>query len=251
MRRKYKILLLFLLLLLILLSILMFAHSKGEISKGPLFQKVLPGDSQIDVSKVSLQRLMYEKPNGNMIFNLEKNNDSSNFKLFIDFVVDGKSAPDTVYFNSETLAFAKRHFYNAWGDYTGKLAFDSNKLSGTLSPSSEKSQLKNDLVYDKEFEHEAFEPAMLGYLIGSLPLKLGYKASLPMIDLDNGSRIIWANIEVVEKEKINVKGETYTTWKVISNGSRNKVFWISTTDNYFVKMKNKGVWFSWKLNKAL
>jgi len=217
---------------------------------GALYEKILPGSSLIDVSNVSPGITRYKKFRGNMDYHLSEAEPPStdSFKLFIDFVVNGKSAPDTLYFDSSTLEFQSREFYNAFGKYTGVLSFKNNYLTGELRPDPAGSSLQESLVYNKEYEHPVFEPAMLNYLLGALPLEIGFTASLPMLDLNNGSSIVWANIEVTGKDVLHLGGKNHEVWKILSDGSRKKTFWISTSGNYFVKMKNQGVWFSWTLD---
>ncbi|SHH09034.1 DUF3108 domain-containing protein [Flagellimonas flava] len=230
-------------------SFLIACQESPQKENVPIHKKVLPGHEDIDLHKIKLYSSKYFKPFGEMTYDLNKVkfDDKQLLQLNIGFEVRGSQSPDTVFFDLKTLAFVKRSFKNSFSKYTGKLMFKNNKLTGALEPYTDDSDLKESLQFDKQFSHGLFEPAMLSYLLGSLPLQIGYSASLPMLDLNNGGSIVWANIEVVEKKKIKVKGEWYDTWKIISDGSRNKIFWIDVADNKLVKMKNEGVWFQWKL----
>ncbi|PWL39476.1 hypothetical protein DKG77_01160 [Flagellimonas aquimarina] len=237
----------------LLVLAVLYSCSKNEQSENiPLYQKILPGSKELEIVKKDLHSNKYSKPWGTMVYGLEEIFIDNNkyWQLNIDFMVNGKASPDTVYFDAKTLAFYKKSFKNAFSEYTGNLKFENNKLIGKLAPYTEDSQLKTPLLYDRVFPHEVFEPAMLNYLLGVLPLKKGYKVSLPMLDLNNGSSIIWANVEVLGKENVRIKGKKYETWKVLSRGSREKTFWIDTEKKAMIKMENKGVWFQWKLNES-
>lgn len=237
----------------ILLLTVIYSCSKNNQNENvALYQKVLPGSENLEISSFFFKTHKYSKPWGAMVYDIEEvlidNNEY--WQLNIDFKVNGKASPDTVYFDAKTLAFSKRSFKNAFSKYNGVLKFENNKLVGQLAPYAQDSKLKTSLVYDKVFPHDVFEPAMLNYVLGVLPLKKGYKASLPMLDLNDGSSIIWANVEVIGTENVRIKGKTYKTWKVLSKGSREKIFWIDIESKAMIKMKNKGVWFQWKLNES-
>ncbi|MEP5611367.1 MAG: hypothetical protein ABJP45_03925 [Cyclobacteriaceae bacterium] len=221
--------------------------SQNSIDSDPLYQRVLPGSASIDLEKIEEGVISYKKFRGKMTHHLSEI--GSHYKLFIEFVVNAKEAPDTVYFDKETLAFERRHFYNAWGKYTGKLRFENDKLIGEITPDETGSQLQEQLVFNKQYDFELFEPAMLNYIIGALPLSMGFSASLPMLDLNKGSELIWANIKVEGEEIVKSNGNQYETWRVTSYGSRNKIFWIDKHRNVMVKMQNEGVKFNWKLSE--
>ncbi len=218
---------------------------------GPIFHKVYPGSAELDINKIKPHKITYRKFRGEMIYNLMKDDakPESNYKLFIDFEVNGKQAPDSVYFSDKTLAVTKRWFYNAFADYTGKLDFVNNRLVGSITPGKD-SSLDSELVYNKVYEHELFEPATLHYILSALPLKVGYTASLPMLDLNNGSKLVWANIEVVGEENHRFNGQQIKVWKIVSDGSRLKTFWLHQTRPLFIKMKNSGVSFKWKYHNG-
>jgi len=222
-------------------------QSKAQEHPGPIYQKILPGDTQLDISKILPHSIPYRKFRGKMIYHLSHENNEL-FRLFIDFKVNGKNSPDTVYFSRETLGFRSRHFYNGFAKYTGKLSFSDKTLTGSIRP-EEGSSLSSPLLYDKVYVHEVFEPAMLHYVLSALPLKKGYTASLPMLDLNDGSSIIWANIKVESQQTMKENGKTYSVWQITSQGSRNKTFWLSTEQPFFVKMKNSGVRFNWKIDQ--
>ena len=219
---------------------------------GPIYKKIYPGSSEIDVSKLQPERIHYSKFRGSMIYNLEKldQSDEPLFRLFIDFKVNGRNAPDSVYFSTKDLSFKKRWFHNAFANYTGQLSMEDKTLRGQIIP-EEESSLTDKLVFNKTFKHKVFEPAILHYVLSCLPLELGYRASLPMLDLNDGSSVIWANIEVVEETTTKVAGKRRKVWKIISHGSRYKTFWLLADEPVFVKMKNQGVKFKWRYKSGL
>ncbi len=235
--------------ILVLLTVIYSCSKNKQNENVALYQKILPGNNQMKITTDILKSYKYSKPFGSMAYDIKKTLIGNNeyWQLNIDFIVNGKASPDTVYFDAKTLAFYKRSFKNSFSKYKGVLKFENNKLNGQLVPYSQDSKLKSPLMYDKVFRHGVFEPATLNYVLGVLPLKDGYKVSLPMLDLNNGASIIWANVEVIGKENVSHKGKTYSAWKVLSKGSREKIFWIDVENKFMVKMKNKGVWFQWKL----
>ncbi|OEK00828.1 hypothetical protein BFP97_04580 [Roseivirga sp. 4D4] len=231
----------------LLLTSLISCSSKTTVHPGAIYHKVYPGSSELDLSKVEAQKITYTKFRGTMVYNLTKPsvNSDEDYRLFIDFKVNGKEAPDSVYFSTKTLGVTKRWFYNAFSDYTGRLDFINNTLTGTITP-GENSSLDSELLYNKSYSHEVFEPATLHYILSALPLEVGYTASLPMLELADGSKIVWANVEVVAEEDYKLDGKWIKVWKIISDGSRLKTFWLHKERPVFLEMKNSGVRFKWK-----
>ena len=131
--------------------------------------------------------------------------------------------------------------------YVLDIKFDENRLTGSLEPTPGSDY--KPVTYDKSYPHNAFEPAVINYFIAALPLTKGYKASIPVFDLNNGSEMFWTNIEVVGREKVKVGGKVYETWKVESHGIKEKTVWIAEDVPYAIKMKTKGSWGTWEATK--
>lgn len=235
-------------LLLVLLVLFQYSCSKAQ-SPEPIYQKVLPKDGIMDASRIKPHKVKYKKTGGKMTYDLHLGNRQGKeaYELFIYFNSDESGTPDKIYFDLKTLGYLGRRL--EMKAYTVDVSMDENgQFSGDLTPAKDSDYTPR--AYDKTHPHGAFEPAVINYFISALPLKEGYKASIPCMDLNNGSEIHWANIEVVKKEMVKINGKSYETWKVESHGIRKKTIWVSTTEPYFIKMKTKGNPGTWKLDEV-
>ncbi|MDJ0646973.1 MAG: hypothetical protein QNJ57_13415 [Flavobacteriaceae bacterium] len=233
---------------LLCLALLSLSCSKTQPSQGPIFDKVLPGDKTINPDVIKPHKISYDKPGGSMVYNMKEVDYNGESVYLIEvYMGDESVTPDKMYFDKNTLGYKGRRL--EMQDYIVDVAFKDGKFIGDIQP-TEGSDFK-PMTYDKAYDHNAFEPAVLNYFIASLPLKKGYKASIPTFDLNSGSSIIWANIEVLDEEKVKLNGKTYDTWKVKSHGIKEKTIWISKEHPYAVKFKTKGAGIgTWKLNKV-
>lgn len=153
------------------------------------------------------------------------------------------SKPDQMWLDKASLAFRKR--YLPLKDYTIDVSMKDGLFSGNLAPSQGSDYTA--VVYNKSYDHDAFEPAIINYAIAGLPLARGYTASIPVFDLNNGSQMFWSNIKVIGEEMVQIDDAEFDCWKVNSDGIRNKTLWISKQDLIAVKMVTKGNAGSWKL----
>jgi hypothetical protein len=214
----------------------------------PIYTKVLPGSDALNAGIIKPHKVSYEKIGGSMIYILERVflDSAEVYKASVYLNDDESGTPDIMYFDVNTLGYVGRKL--VLPDYTIDVAFSQGRFKGDLIP-TEGSKYK-PVKYDKAYDHGAFEPAIINYFISALPLKEGYTASIPILDLNNGSEILWANIEVEGKEILIINGQQTETWKVLSHGIREKTIWVSTTEPYFIKMKTEGNWGTWELDKV-
>lgn len=210
----------------------------------PMYEVVVPGSDQINTGFLKPHEIKYSKPGAEMTYVMKEvtRNGKALYELAIYFNW-GEGIPDLIYIDKETLGYSGRKM--EMKDYILDVKFENNHFSGALEPTEGSSY--NKVVYDKNYEHNAFEPAVINYFIAALPLKKGYKASIPVFDLNNGSEMYWSNIEVVGQEKVKIGDRTYDTWKVVSKGIKHKTIWVSTEVPYAIKMKTKGSGGTWKL----
>lgn len=214
-------------------------------SKEPMYQVVIPGDLKLRASRIKPHKVKYEKSGGFMTYVMNETEWEGRqiYELAIYFNTDESGTPDLIYIDKETLGYVGRRM--EMPEYSLQVKFYQNKFQGELVP-TEGSDIKRR-TYNKVYPHNAFEPAVINYFITALPLKKGYKASLPVFDLNAGSQMYWANIEVIGKEQLDVGGRTFETWKVVSKGIKEKIIWVSTNEPYAIKMKTKGTWSTWEL----
>ncbi|MCE7995383.1 MAG: DUF3108 domain-containing protein [Roseivirga sp.] len=212
----------------------------------PVYQKVLPADVNLIPNRISPHRVTYKKGKGTMIYDMHKVSKWGRevYELAIYFG-DENVTPDLIYMDMSSLGFAGRKLRMDKAGYTLDLQFEQNTMKGALTPHEGSDYEHRE--YNRVHPHQAFEPAVINYAITALPLKEGYTASIPTMDLNNGSEIIWANIKVEKREKVKIGGRTFDTWKVISNGIRNKTLWVTTTEPYVIKMKTRGNPGTWEL----
>lgn len=212
----------------------------------PIYTKVVPGDESTRPEMIKPHKVRYEKIGNSMRYDMKtiERNGRQVYELEI-FFNDNEAPTDRMFFDMETGAFAGRYLNAEGAGYTLDLDFADNRMTGALSPHEGPEYTYRE--YDKTHPHAAFEPAVINYAISVLPLEKGYTASIPTMDLNNGSEIIWANIKVEGRETITIDGKEFDTWKVVSNGIRNKVVWVSTTEPYAIQMITKGNPGTWKL----
>lgn len=229
----------------LLLALLVSCGAKAQ-KPDPIYNKVLPGDQNLTPNRISAHKVTYKKGKGTMIYDMHKVNKWGKevYELAIYFG-DENATPDLIYMDLNSLGFAGRRLQMDKAGYTLDLQFENNTMNGALEPHEDSDY--EHRAYNKVHPHEAFEPAVINYAITALPLKAGYTASIPTMDLNNGSEIIWANIKVEKREKVTIGGKTFDTWKVSSNGIRNKTVWVTTTEPYVIKMKTKGNPGTWEL----
>lgn len=230
---------------LLIMALLVSCGAKAQ-KPDPIYQKVLPGDASLVPSRMASHKVTYKKGRGTMIYDMHKATKWGKevYELAIYFG-DESLTPDLIYMDINSLGFAGRRLQMDKAGYTLDLQFDQNTMKGALNPHEGSDYEYRE--YNKVHPHEAFEPAVINYAITALPLKEGYTASIPTMDLNNGSEIIWANIKVEKREKVTIGSKTFDTWKVISNGIRNKTVWVTTTEPYVIKMKTKGNPGTWEL----
>ncbi len=229
----------------LMMALLLSCGAKAQ-KPDPIYQKVLPGDINLSPDRIKSHKVSYKKGRGRMIYDMHKVRkwDREVYELAIYFG-DESATPDRIYIDPGSLGFAGRRLQMDKAGYTLDLQFDDNTMKGALTPLEGSDYEYRE--YNKVHPHEAFEPAVINYAITALPLKEGYTASIPTMDLNNGSEIIWANIKVEKREEVTIGSKTFDTWKVTSNGIRNKTVWVTTTEPYVIKMKTKGNPGVWEL----
>lgn len=210
----------------------------------PEYQVVYPGSDQLDPSRIVPHQVRYERPGGFMNYDLHLANldGVEVYELYVYFNTE-EEPPDKMYFDPSALGFVGRTL--VMPAYTVDVRFTNGQFTGVLTP-GENSDLE-PVTYDRAYPHGGFEPAVVNYWITALPLEEGYTASLPIFDLSNGSGLFWANIEVLQREMLEVDGVQYDTWKVESRGMRKKTIWVSTTDPFMIKMITQGSSDPWIL----
>jgi len=233
-------------LLLCLLSVFTANFCFSQNYPEPRFQKVLPGDPVLSPERIIPHVINYQKFRGSMAYEagFAELAGKRVFKVAVDTNQSDSLPPDRMYFDPETLAYVGR--YLELDNYTIDVRVSDGHFTGLLIP--EDGSGMNPVVYDKVYPHAAFEPAIINYAISALPLAEGYTASLPVFDLNNGSQMLWSNIEVLGKEVVKIDGVEYETWRVFSDGIRQKTIWVSTAVPYAIKMKTKGVFGTWKID---
>jgi hypothetical protein len=226
----------------------LFSCSTKAQNPDPIYQKVLPGDPSLAISRITPHQVKYRKGKKvGMVYDMHPSNKWGKevIELIVYFGADTNSTGDHMYFNPQTLSFAGRLLKMDSQGYTIDLKMEDTHMTGELQPHEGSKYTCQE--YDKRHPHDAFEPAVINYAITALPLKEGYTASIPTMDLNKGSQIIWANIKVEGREKVTIDGRTYDTWKVTSDGIRNKTVWVSTEVPYVIKMKTKGNSGTWEV----
>ncbi len=230
------------------LLIITAACSQAQEKKGAIYQKVIPGDASMNVSKITPHKVQYKKgKKASMIYNMYKTQKWGKdlIELNVYFGESMDVVPDRMYFEPKTLGFAGRRLQMDRAGYTIDLKFENNRMTGALEPHEGSKYTHRE--YDKVHPHAAFEPAVINYAIAALPLKEGYTASIPTMDLNDGSQIIWANVKVEKRETIEVGGKSFDTWKVNSKGVRDKTLWISADVPYVIRMTTKGNPGAWEV----
>ncbi len=229
----------------LLFVLLINGCTKAQPPTQPAYEPIIPGHEAINVKFLKPHKVKYKKPGGEMTYVMKETTREGKavFELAIYFNQDESGVPDLIYIDKATLGYAGRKMEMT--DYTLDVKFQDKRFSGALNPTENSSYTR--VVYDKNYEHNAFEPAVINYFIASLPLEKGYKVSLPVFDLNNGSEMYWSNIEVIGKEKVQIGDREYETWKVVSKGIKHKTIWVSTEAPYAIRMKTKGSGGTWKL----
>lgn len=212
----------------------------------PIYNKVIPGSDQINPQRITAHKIRYQKMGSEMFYQVDRvtYNSQPTWRFQVLFKRDGSQAiPDAMYAATKDLAYLGRRL--SMKDYVIDVKVENNHFYGELLPTdtSDYSPVK----YDKRYPHGAFEPAIINYFIAALPLAEGYKASIPVFDLNQGSQMLWSNIEVLGRETLELNGKRYDTWKVLSKGIKNKTLWISTSEPYAIKMETDGSFGSWQL----
>ena len=212
------------------------------------FKKVLPSDPSITNERIAEHTVFYKKAGNLMKYVMRKASYGGKevYKLEVFFNPTPDALPDTIYLDPDSLAFVGRHL--ALSAYTIKVSFDNGIFSGSLTPSEESEYAA--VEYNKTYEHEAFEPAVINYAMSVLPLEQGYRASIPVFDLNNGSQLFWSNIEVIGREKVTLGDRVFDTWKVNSRGIRNKTIWVSVNKPYAIKMETEGNVGAWEIDTS-
>ena len=214
---------------------------------GPIYDKVLPGAPELRQSRFAPHKVRYSKPGGMMTFVMRKADVDGRaaFEIEVWFnKKEGEGKPDRITFDAKTLGFISRNFGD--GDkYEIDVAFKGGRFVGDLIPGEGSGY--SPIKYDKAFPHNAFEPSVINYFVAALPLAEGYTSSIPIFDLNNGSQMLWSNIEVIGHETVTVKGKSYDTWKVVSDGVRKKTIWIDENELVAIKMKTSGSPGTWVL----
>lgn len=209
----------------------------------PIYQKIKPGDTSIQSERISAHRIQYKKSTVSMNYTMVavEQKGIPLWQIDIDFNSGASSKPDRIWFDTRTLAFRGRLLPLA--DYTIDVKMDEGLFSGNLTPTDGSDY--SPIQYNKTYPHDAFEPAIINYFIGALPLQVGYTASIPVFDLNNGSQMLWSNISVVDEEIVTIDGQTFDTWKVISDGIKKKTIWVSKQYPFAIKMQTSGNFGSW------
>lgn len=213
----------------------------------PAHKQVLPGSDDIDPDRLGSHKVTYKKTGGVMVVHVDRDTHAERptirTKVWFNTAVLSKT-PDTVRHDAETMGFVSRHF----GDpeqYVIDVRFEDNKFVGDLIPGKDSGY--KPVKYDKAYPHGGFEPAIIFNVIRTLPLAEGYRASIPVFDLNDGSRMYWANIEVTGTEKLKLAGKTYDTLKVVSEGVRKKTLWFADGVPYPIQMETQGALGVWKV----
>ncbi len=209
----------------------------------PIYDKVIPGDASINAGRMQAHSIRYEKSSWSMDYVIEpaEKDGLSLWHAAIYFNREADTKPDSIWFDHTTLAFRSRLL--PLQDYTIDVNMQNGLFSGILKPAEGSDYSPVD--YHKTYPHDAFEPAIINYFIAALPLEIGYTASIPVFDLNNGSQMFWSNVQVVAEEVLNVDGHSFDTWKVVSDGIKKKTIWISKQFPFAIKMQTSGNSGSW------
>lgn len=222
-----------------------FANETGE----PLYERVLPGSTAIDASGLKPGVVRYVNKTNQMNIGLEQEEydgvDVMTARVWFNAAI-GEGRPDTIRFDRDSLAFVHRNLGNP-DIYVIDVAFtNDNRFVGELVAGADSGYTSR--TYDKAYLHRGFEPSILFFYVPALPLELGYKASLPTFDLNDGSQMIWANISVAGREKVKIGDRTFDTLKVVSNGIKKKTIWVAPEYPFPVKMITQGSLTPWVLD---
>ncbi len=211
----------------------------------PVHSKVIPGNPAASAASIPAHRIRYEKSGGAMNYHARPVtlDGETLWQIDIDFDQGEGGIIDRMWLDADSMAYRKRLL--AMPAYTIDVQMRDGLFSGTLTP-SERSEM-TPVDYNRSYPHDAYEPAIINYAIATLPLKLGYTASIPVIDLNNGSQMFWSNIRVTEEDTLKIDGQKFDTWKVVSDGIRKKTIWISKQHGFAIKMKTSGNFGSWKI----
>lgn len=233
--------------LLVLLIAWTSACAEREIPQ-PVYQKVTPDEVKISKGHMQPHTIRYMKSGKVMNYSVDATqlNGQAAMRVNIDFNQEPAAQPDQIWIDRATHAFRKRLL--SMPAYTIEVAMDQGHFGGALTPAegADYSAVK----YDKQYPHDAFEPAIINYAIAALPLDEGYTASIPVFDLNNGSEMFWSNIKVLGRDRLNIDGVEFETWKVESDGIRKKTIWIDQATRLAIKMKTAGNFGAWKIDPA-
>ena len=224
------------------------APSEEKVNAGPQYDVILPGSEALSPDRLETGRIRYVKTGGKMTIDVERGqrDDQPIYAADVWFNADpGDGRPDAITFSAESLALVSRNFGNPEVYVIDVAVSADGHFTGALTPGENSDY--SPRVYDKQHPHSAFEPSVLFLYMPALPLDDSFKASLPTFDLNDGSQIIWANMEAVGREMVSVGGERVEALKVVSDGVRKKTFWMAEGYAYPVKMTTQGAPGAWTL----
>lgn len=205
--------------------------------------KILPGDESIDKS-------FFKTENYTMVYSIKQNGAFIEIGAYETTITNDSNKFDvktTLSFHNSEIAW-KDHFIadatsfkpisstsERSGDRTLKLNF-SNKIVGEIQNKTGIKTQINELT-NKEF----FDIATYPYILKALPLKSGYKATIPVYDyeaVEASKKFCNAIIKEVKTDLFvsDLTGE-HQVWKV-------SVFEESTTHNfqYYIDKSNRKIW---------
>lgn len=230
----------------LLVCLLLAAGCGSRTPPAPVFDKVLPPQLADSGHSLRPHRLAYRKATMQMHYTvvLDESPPAGDDPAWrVEILFPGSDVPDRIWLDRNSLAFRARDLVT--GKYRIEVAMEDGHFSGALTP-AEGSDF-TPVSYDRHYPHDAFEPAIINYAVAGLGLEPGLTASIPVFDLNDGSSMQWSNVEVLGEEAITIDGQSFDTWKVRSDGIKNKTLWIDRISRLAVRMETAGNPGAWEI----
>lgn len=182
------------------------------------------------VTKWGVQRLMPGDFNGRETWNIVNSIYAADNPLIDHIVLD-----------RHTLELIGRYApYFAIGKHYLSATITGQELSGSLNPLDG----GDPLIINTHLDESVFEESTLGVILASLPLQIGYRASLPRLAISASTRLFAAekiSIHVIDQEEVAAgDGKMYLAWVVAAEwtgADYQEVHWVANIPPYSIIKK--------------
>jgi hypothetical protein len=141
----------------------------------------------------------------------------------LTFETPNATTVDSSWIDARTLRPIRMRSSNATRVVT--LEFEGQRVRGGTTPST-----GAPTPLDQRLEARPFEWNMFGLAVSALPLRPGYRATMPVY-MDRFGRVIWYAVEVVrDTSLVRANGRQAPMWEVVATGDSavpSARFWVS------------------------